>query len=359
MCCSAPERALDGFAHSASLSNIAVVDAVAVLLIIPFDIGTGTQMSSLPTPKGISVVIPTINRSDVLIQTLRDLKPQTFRDFELIVIDQSDSPNSAAELLLANFSVPARYVFVTQFRGLPEARNLGWQMATKDIVVYIDDDIRCGPAFLQAHFHAHICRGAAMVAGRITSPQGDITQRGETGSFNRWTARGIANFHLSEATQCLHARGCNFSVRRAVLEELGGFDENFTVGAALHEETEFALRLARAGYLCWFEPNAHVVHLAAPMGGCRIGPDIARYMFGVAHNRAILMHRYLAPHHRFTASLRMLASGLTSCRHTGNLAPLLATIRGLRAGKALAGSIKAQTKAEEFCCPTHASLSGS
>lgn len=303
-------------------------------------------MSLLPAPKGISVVIPTMNRANVLLDTLRDLRPQTYRDFELIVVDQSDVPNAAAEALLADFGVPTRYVFVTQFRGVPEARNLGWQVAAKDIVLYVDDDIRCNPSFLQAHFDAHVSRGAAMIAGRITNLRGDVTQRGKTGSFSNWTATGVGNFHLREAIQCLHARGCNFSVRRIILERLGGFDENLTVGAALHEETEFALRLARAGHSCWFAPDAHLVHLATPIGGCRIGPDISRYMFGVAHNRTILIYRYLAPHHRLTANLRILLSGLTSCRHTRSMAPLLATFRGMRAGKETSAFVKSEIQAE-------------
>lgn len=295
------------------------------------------KLPPLLPPTGISVVIPTMNRAEVLLDTLRDLQAQTFRDFEVIVIDQSDAPNEEAEALLSNFGVPARYAFVTHFRGLPEARNFGWRMAAKDIVVYIDDDIRCGPKFLQAHHDAHIQSGATLIAGGITEAKGDTTKAGRTGSFNWWTATSTRNFHLEKERWCLHAPGGNFSVSRDALEQVGGFDENLTVGAALYEETDFALRLRAAGHSAWFAPAAHIVHLAAPMGGCRVTKGWPEYMFGMAHNRSILIFRHLRPYHRPSALFRLFLFGISYSRLMGTPAPLWATFRGVRAGRKAAG----------------------
>jgi GT2 family glycosyltransferase len=287
-----------------------------------------------------------MNREEALLDTLRDLKALNFPDFEVIVVDQSDRPNRAAENLLAEFDVSTRYCSITQFRGLPEARNFGWRMATRDIVLYIDDDISCEPNFLQEHFNAHLKNGVAMVAGGITEARGDKTRRGGTGSFNWWTATSARNFHLPKEGFCLQAPGGNFSVRRMLLETLGGFDENLSVGAALYEETELALRCFRAGYSCWFAPEAHVTHFAAPTGGCRVGRDIARYTFGMGHNRAILIFRHLRPWHRPTAILRMLAYGLSYSRADRSFAPFFAAIRGLRAGRVAAKAIRSDAANE-------------
>ncbi|MCE6949620.1 glycosyltransferase family 2 protein [Cereibacter sphaeroides] len=290
-------------------------------------------MTQLPPPTGISVVIPTMNRAAVLLDTLRDLQNQTFRNYEVIVVDQSDEPNPEAEALLPVFDVPARYFYITDFRGLPEARNFGWRQAVNDIVVYTDDDIRCGPEFLQAHFDAHLKTGAAMVAGGITEAKGDRDQPGGTGSFNWWTATPGANFHKKVEGWCISGKGCNFSVRKQALAEVGGFDQNLTVGAALYEETELGLRLHTAGFRCWFAPEAHLTHLAAPMGGCRVGPDVVRYVRGMAHNRALLIYRHLRPWHRPTALLRMFLYGLSYARATRSIAPIGAALRGMAEGR--------------------------
>ena len=293
-------------------------------------------------PEGISVVIPTMNRAAVLLDTLRDLQTQTLRNYELIVVDQSDEPNLEAEALLANFGAPARYFYITQFRGLPEARNFGWRKAEYDIVVYTDDDIRCGPRLLQAHFDAHVKTGAAMVAGRITEAKGDRDQPGETGSFNWWTATPRRNYHYNRSGWCLHAPGGNFSIRRSVLNLIDGFDENLTVGSALYEETELGLRLHAAGFRCWFGPEAHLTHLAAPMGGCRVGPDVDRYVYGMAHNRSIIIFRHLNVWHRPFALLRMFLFGFSYCRSAQNFGPLRSTIKGIAAGRKVAKKLRSE-----------------
>lgn len=305
-------------------------------------------MTALASPKGVSVVIPTMNRPAVLLDTLHDLKDQTFRDYEVIVVDQSDVSNPEAEALLANLGVPARYFYITHFRGLPEARNFGWRNAEHDIVVYTDDDIRCGPDFLEAHFDAHIKTAAAMVAGGITEAKGDRDQPGGTGSFNWWTATPRRNYHFGKSGWCLHAPGGNFSVRRNALDLIGGFDENLTVGAALYEETELGLRLHAAGFRCWFAPEAHLTHLAAPAGGCRVGPDVSSYVYGMAHNRSIIIFRHLKFWQYTSAILRMMLFAVSYCRATSNLRPLRSAIKGIAAGRKAAKRLQSKAGTTEI-----------
>lgn len=289
-------------------------------------------MSNNAAPRGVSVVIPTINRAEVLLDTIRDLLNQDFDDWELVIVDQSDEVNCEALALLRDCKVSARY-FKAQFRGLPEARNFGWRQAKKDIVLYIDDDIRCGPEFVQAHLAAHTRTGATLVAGGIEEARGNPTAAGTPGSLNWWTATSIRNFHFKDADWCMHAPGGNFSIRRDALRAVHGFDETLTIGAALYEETEFALRLRQAGYRAWFEPDAHLLHLAAPAGGCRVPNNWPRYMRGLAHNRAILIFRHLRWWHRPTALFRLLLLGLSYSRLDRSIRPLLASFNGLAAGR--------------------------
>lgn len=282
--------------------------------------------------RGISVVIPTINRAAVLLDTVRDILAQDFDDWELIIVDQSDEINAEVLGLLRGSAVPARY-FKADFRGLPQARNFGWRAASKDIVLYIDDDIRCDTQLLRRHHDAHVETGAALVAGGITEARGDNTLPGDVGSFNWWTATSIRNFHFKEPGWCLHAPGGNFSVRRQALEAIGGVDELLTIGAALYEETELALRLRRAGYNAWFAPEAHLLHLAAPAGGCRVPNNWPRYMHGLAHNRAILIYRHLRWWHRPSALAKLLFLGISYSRLDRSISPLRATLCGILAGR--------------------------
>lgn len=286
-------------------------------------------------PHGVSVVIPTINRATVLLDTVRDILVQEFDEYEIIIVDQSEEINDAVLQLIGGSTVSARY-FKANFRGLPQARNFGWRAARKDIVLYIDDDIRCDAHLVRRHYEAHVRTDAALVAGGITEARGNKDSPGDVGSFNWWTATSVRNFHFQIPKWCLHAPGGNFSVRREALKTVTGLDEHLTVGAALYEETELALRLRQAGYKAWFEPSAHLLHLAAPAGGCRVPDNWPRYMHGLAHNRAILIFRHLRWWHRPSALARLLLLGMSYSRLDKSLAPLASTLKGITAGRVAA-----------------------
>ncbi|MEA1081435.1 glycosyltransferase family 2 protein [Marinobacter qingdaonensis] len=303
-----------------------------------FKIESGERAPLAPQLDGVSVVIPTLDRAEVLVDTVKDLLAQDFECYELIVVDQSERINEAVVELLKKSNVTARYFKAENFKGLPQARNYGWRQARFEIVLYIDDDVRATSEFVRAHYDAHKRTEAAIIAGGIDEAKGDLPSSRVPGSFNWWTATPYRNFSVNRPGWCEHAPGGNFSVKRAVLVECGGIDEVLSIGAALYEESELALRLGSRGYSTWFEPAARLTHLAAPMGGCRVQRDWPRYMFGLSHNRAILIFRHLKPWHRPTAILRILLLGLSYSRFSKSLRPMIATFRGLLAGREAAKS---------------------
>ena len=89
--------------------------------------------------------------------------------------------------------------------------------------------------------------------------------------------------------------------------------------AGLYEETEICLRVKELGYKVFFNYDAHVWHLAADTGGCRV-LDINRYIASLVHNRALLISRHLKWYHRPTAYiylLRLVASYAFTYRNPG------------------------------------------
>jgi glycosyltransferase involved in cell wall biosynthesis len=290
-----------------------------------------------PTPEsllnGVTVVIPTLDRAAVLVDTVRDMLAQDFENYEIVIVDQSDDANDEVLKLFHGVTKPRVRYFKADFRGLPQARNFGWRHARGDVVLYVDDDIRTDRDLVRRHFNCHVTTGASMVAGGIDEARGDSPLGGEPGSFNWWTATPARHFNARTGQWCLHAPGGNFSIRREALQHLGGVDEILNVGAALYEESELALRHRLAGMKTWFEPSARLLHLAAPMGGCRVPRDWPRYMFGLAHNRAILIYRHLRWWHRPTALLRLFALGISYSRLDYSLRPLVQTFRGVAAGR--------------------------
>lgn len=285
--------------------------------------------------QGMTIVVPTLNRGGFLLACLQDLVAQRHRPLEILVVDQSDSLSEEVARLIAEH--PGLIVHHrVRFRGLPRARNHGWRHARYEAIVFVDDDIRCGPELASEHLRALSLPGVGLVAGGIDNLPGhapDLLRR--PGVYRRWTATPLRGFGAHGEADVDHVGGGNFSAWRRVLEEVGGVDEALCLGAALYEETELCLRVTRAGYRIHFNGHARLTHLAAPGGGCRVD-RVRDYIHSLAHNRGILIRRHGRWYHTPVALGRLAALGISYARHyraPGVLAACFSGgLRGLLAG---------------------------
>jgi len=80
-----------------------------------------------------SVVIPTYNRKKSLIETLKAFSRQTFKDFEVVIIDDGSSDGTKEAIDKSNFSFKIRY-FLQENKGPAAARNRGIGEARNKII---------------------------------------------------------------------------------------------------------------------------------------------------------------------------------------------------------------------------------
>jgi len=253
---------------------------------------------------GISIIIPTLNRTAFLKNTLDDLLLQQFEhSYEILVVDQSAQPD---EIILKHVEGKplVRYCHITEFRGLPEARNYGAQKAKYDLLVFVDDDIACTFDFIQEHWDSYtINSDILIVAGGITE-KNNINKGNRIGFFNSKKAEPVSGFHKEGSMEVDHAKGCNFSTIKAAYLTHSGIDENLTKGAALYEELDYCLRIRKSGGKIWFNSKAHVYHLAADTGGCRVS-DIDKYLYNLIRNRSLIIERHLSSKDKRTAKMEL------------------------------------------------------
>lgn len=251
--------------------------------------------------KGISVVIPTLHRTEFLINTLKDLVKQVCNfPFEIVIVDQSNEMDKEALNFCKEYSF-CKYHHITFFKGLPEARNFGWQNAVYDYVLYVDDDIQCHPNLLSEHYKYLTDPEIGIVAGGITEKNNPNTGT-RIGVFEKIKANPITGFHKKGQLEVEHAKGCNYSTKTSILKSLKGTDQNLTKGAALYEELDYCLRVKKAGYKIFFNSEAHVVHLAAAAGGCRV-EEIDKYLYSLVRNRSLIIERHITGFYKITAEL--------------------------------------------------------
>lgn len=281
---------------------------------------------------GITVVIPTLDRPECMAACVQDLLSQHYELLEILLVDQSDQPDRHMLELAALHPETISYHHVS-FRGLPTARNYASKHARHDAILFLDDDIRCYPALLAEHARCLQLSGVGIVAGAVEEAreQGDPSTGGETGRFNPMTAVPGRAFEASGEFDVDHAAGGNFSVWRNVFESCRGIDEILGVGAALYEETDFCLRVRHAGYRVLFNGAARILHLAVPRGGCRV-PIWHEYIWGLAHNRTILIQRHVKWYYRPLALGRLWITGASFSLRKRNLKLLIACGLGTLGG---------------------------
>jgi glycosyltransferase involved in cell wall biosynthesis len=224
-----------------------------------------------PAPR-LSVIIPTYRREQVLCDTLASLLEQGEPGVEVIVVDQTPRHEEATSRFLESLQSERRIKLVREAAAsLPRARNVGFQHASSDIILYIDDDVLLPPGFLHGHLDHYAEEGLDGLTGRIVLPGEDpaadrpLPVRPDSASdrldLQPWR-------HTTPVRNPLHFIGANFSLRRRVIEANNGFSHAFT-GSALGEEVEFIGRARRRGAIFLYDPGVWLRHCVAPDGGCR------------------------------------------------------------------------------------------
>lgn len=174
------------------------------------------QKSNQNTPL-ISVVIPTFNRGWTLGEAVDSVLSQDFPDFELIVVDDGSTDDTAG--LLAGYGDRIS-VIRQENRGVSAARNRGVREAAGNLIAFLDSDdlwlpgkLKAQAAFFQAHPEARICQTEETWVrnGRRVNPK------------NRHKKPSGDIFEPS-LELCLVSPSA-VMIRRDLYEEMDGFDE--------------------------------------------------------------------------------------------------------------------------------------
>jgi glycosyltransferase involved in cell wall biosynthesis len=198
----------------------------------------------------VSVVIPTYNRWRLTASAIDSVLAQTFRDFEIVVVDDGSSDGTPEKLkgrygpALSDVEGSAiRLIRLERRSEKSSARNIGWKAASAPLVAFLDsDDLwvadkleRQVPRFDRreiglAHSFTSIVDDTGNVLPVETAERSDL--------YRSALARGYTYSGMSE--RCVMYTS-SVMVRRDVLEEAGGYDPSI----AGHEDWDLYLRISR------------------------------------------------------------------------------------------------------------------
>jgi glycosyltransferase involved in cell wall biosynthesis len=203
------------------------------------------MMSPASSAPAVSVIIPSFESHATARATLESLRQQTFRDFEIILIDSSES--DAIADIARDF--PEVHFHHAEQRLLPhEARNVGVKLARYDLLLFTDPDIVAKPDWIERMLAAHGATNGA-IAGAVTSLQKTWLCLGvHLAKFDLWLPGGPSRTVPVAAS-------VNFLCSRALLAEAGGFNGREMIG-----DTLLSWELVRRGNALHFAPDAVVDH---------------------------------------------------------------------------------------------------
>lgn len=228
------------------------------------------------TPR-FSVVVPTFQRREVVQDTVRSLDAQRFDGtWEIVVVVDGSTDGTADALRRLEVSTPLTIVEQPN-RGLSAARNRGAAEARGEIVLFLDDDMDADPDLLAEHDRSHGEGADAVMGDMPMHPDSPATVI--TNAVEEWADDRVRRLRPDRPIPLPDLLGGQLSVRREIVEELAGFDEEFTEGGAFGgEDLDFGHRLLASGRNVVFNPAAisRQKYVVSPAGNLRQWRDAGR-----------------------------------------------------------------------------------
>lgn len=172
----------------------------------------------------VSVVIPTYNRREMVVEAIESVLAQTYRDFEVIVID--DGSTDGTEAHLQPYLASGRIAYERQEnRGVAAARNTGIRLARGELVCFLDSDDLWSPTKLSVQIEfADSHPECALIATDLQgfNTEGKPCGRSKADMYKVRNGSGVAE-HLLFGNWI---QTSTVMVCKDRLDEVGGFDED-------------------------------------------------------------------------------------------------------------------------------------
>lgn len=189
----------------------------------------------------VSVVIPAYNSASFISETIDSICAQTFKDYEIIVVNDGSPDTEQLENVLASYGQKIVYL-KQENRGPSAARNFGIKKAQGEFIAFLDSDDIWLPEFLEEQVNCFRARPDCDFAYTDAYLFGDVP--------SDWKKFTDIMPSLADVTfENLLALRCNVItssvvVRKQKLLDIGSFDENH---GNRSEDFDLWLRLAKSG----------------------------------------------------------------------------------------------------------------
>ena len=207
-----------------------------------------------------SIIIPTHNRCEVLLQTLRALAASDYQrgQWEVLVVDDGSTDDTKERIGIWSRTVPLPLSLLTQeARGPAAARNAGASAAGGDVLIFIDNDMLVQPGFVRQHVNSLRVGPGTWTLGRVVHPP--ELRATPFGRYRDDLHEAFYRAHSPNApSETLGISTQNLSLPAGDFRRLGGFDENITIASC--EDMLLGIAARAAGIRTLYHPGIVGVH---------------------------------------------------------------------------------------------------
>lgn len=242
----------------------------------------------------LSVILINFNRSHDTIECIESLERSSFRDFDIIVVD-NDSQDGSADLLRSRFPRITLLVQKTNL-GFAEGNNVGIREALShgtSQILLLNNDTIVDPNALQVLSGFLAGSPSLGVAGPKIYYYDRPTTLWFAGGHVNADAASFGHYGLGEhdhgqydvARQCDYVTGCCLLFRREVAERVGLLESAYF---AYLEDADFCLRARQAGFQVMYQPKAVIYHKVSMTSAW----DSPVYLYFSLRNKIILLRKH-------------------------------------------------------------------
>ncbi|MBC8110189.1 MAG: glycosyltransferase [Verrucomicrobia bacterium] len=203
-----------------------------------------------------SIIIPVFNRPEEIRELLQSLTQQTYKNFEVLVVEDGSKPEFRCEEIVQTFEnqLVIKYFF-KENTGQGFTRNYAFERAKGDFFIIFDSDIIVPADYLQIVNQATTTQHLDAFGGPdAASPDFNAVQKAISYSMTSiFTTGGIRGKKSGIGT--FHPRSFNMGLSKKVYESVGGF-----IITRMAEDLEFSIRIIRAGFKVALVEEAFVYH---------------------------------------------------------------------------------------------------
>ncbi len=211
----------------------------------------------------VSILIVTYNSTKTITTVLESLKMQSYKDFEVILVDNAskDSTTGLVDAFKATSPFPLETIYLEDNKGFTGGNNIAFENAHCEYIALLNPDARADEDWLsELTDNLDRDRTAGICASRVlTWDGGAVDSAGDVllSTLRCFKRESEKNNEYRKREYVFSACAAAAIYRREMIEKIGFFDEDFFIQC---EDTDLSMRAQVAGWKILYIPSAVVYH---------------------------------------------------------------------------------------------------